>query len=82
MGRPPDASITARRLLGAFSYPIQREDLLERARQIDAPSAIREAITRLPAGRFECRDRSSPEKWCSRPITVTAQPHAKSCMTD
>jgi hypothetical protein len=44
------------RLLEAIDYPTDRAALLCRAKKIDAPEAVQEAIRRLPSGSFRSLD--------------------------
>ncbi len=57
------------RLLDSLSYPTDRDALLERAIELDLPSAIQEAIRRFPATSFGSRDElvAAVEKISSRP---------------
>ena len=43
-------------LLNAISYPIDKIVLLERAIELGLPSAVQEAIRRLPTQPFHSRD--------------------------
>jgi hypothetical protein len=43
-------------LLDSIIYPIDKVALLDRAREIEVPSAVADAIHRLPAGPFASRE--------------------------
>jgi len=43
------------RLFDAIAFPTDKARLLERARELNAPDAVQEAIDRLPAGPIESR---------------------------
>ena len=43
------------RLLESTDYPIDKNELLKRAREMNVPDAVREAVLRLRSGTFRSR---------------------------